>query len=117
MVNFHFGTPTHKIIRRLIITFSLCLTIFLAATPAFAMGSSQAKPSEGIAQLDKIEQRSKDVLKEGPRGMQEVQERAKGGINAVQGGADQSKMNTPENSKEAVSVIDQVKDALSDLGN
>ena len=90
---------------------ALVLGIALVAAnvaPALAIGSSSTSPSEGEANLTAIEQKSKDVLKEGPRGMDKVQARAEGGLNGVQGAADSSKMISPSETQ-ATTVADKVE--------
>lgn len=95
---------------------ALCMLVFVAnVQPAAAFGSSSSKPSDGVVQLDKVEQQAKDVLEKGPRGMEAVTARAEGGLNGVQGGADTSKMSTPENSKDATTVKDSIKGAIKDM--
>ena len=97
---------------------ALCALVFVAnVQPASAFGGSGSKPSDGVVQLDKVEQRSKDVLKNGPRDGDAVASRAEGGLNGVQGGADASKMSTPANSPEATTVADNVKGAIKDMKN
>lgn len=111
-------TQQTRNIRRWAVAAVLGVALLLTnVSPALAIGSSPSDPSDGLTQLDKIEQRSKDVLKNGPRGMEEVQTRAEGGLNGVQGAADRSKMSTPANSQAATSVMDNIKDALSDVAN
>jgi len=95
---------------------AFCLLVFIAnVQPAAAFGSSTSKPSDGVVQLDKVEQQAKDVLKEGPRGIEDVTARAEGGINGVQGGVDVSKMDNPENSQDTATVKGAIKDAIEDL--
>ena len=93
---------------------ALVLGVALLATnvsPALAIGSSPTSPTEGEVSLSKIEQKSKDVLRKGPRGMDEVQARAEGGLNGVQGSADSSKMTSPSETQ-ANTVLDDVKDFI-----
>ena len=95
---------------------ALVLGMALLATnvaPALAIGSTPTSPKDGEANLTKIEQKSKDVLKNGPRGMEEVQARAEGGLNGVQGSADSSKMTSPSETQ-ATTVMDDVKNLLKD---
>lgn len=97
---------------------TLCALVFIAnVQPALAFGGSSSKASEGVTQLDKIEQRANEALEKGPRGADEVTARAEGGINGVQGGADASKMETPANSKETTTVADGIKSAIKEMNN
>jgi hypothetical protein len=92
--------------------------LFLSATvPAFAaagFGSTTSKPTDGTAQLGQIEARSQDIAesKVAPGSIEESAERAKGGINEVQGAADKDKMSRPSNSQNATTVVEQVSKAL-----
>jgi hypothetical protein len=47
--------------------------------------------------------------------LEETQQRANEGLNSVQGAADIEKMKRPENSQQAKTVEDQVKNALGKL--
>jgi hypothetical protein len=90
----------------------LLLTTTVSAL-AFGFGSTPSKPTDGTVQLEKIEQRAEDVAsKVTPGSMKEAEERAKGGINEVQGAADKNKMSRPSNSKGATTVKDQIGKAL-----
>jgi hypothetical protein len=113
-----FATATARL-RRWTLAVGLCLVIlFASALPAAAMSGSPStrnKPTEGEVSLDKIQQRSREVLKEGPRGMEAVTSRAEGGINAVQGGADANKMNRPSNSSQATTAAEKAKKALEKI--
>jgi hypothetical protein len=87
------------------------------AAPAFAavgFGSTPSKPTDGTAQLGKIEARSQDIAesKVAPGSMEEAEARAQGGLNEVQGAADKDKMSRPSNSQNATTVTDQVGKAL-----
>ena len=79
------------------------------------IASSAIEPSaDGVTPFDKIEQRSKDVLREGPRGMDDVQSRADVCLSGVQGGADHSRMSNPANSKDVTTIMDGIKNTLSE---
>lgn len=102
-------------LRFLVVVFACSLIILSNSLPAFAMGSSKSKPSDGVVQLDKIEQRSKDALKTpGAPLADEATARAneKGSINEIQGAADVNKMNRPSNSQNATTPKDQIEKAL-----
>lgn len=92
------------------------LLVFSAATPASAFGSDRSSESKGIPNMTEMKDTSKQAVEEDPRGMKEVQEKAREGSNAVQGGANIEKMNNnPANSQQATSVEDQVRNKLEDL--
>jgi len=84
---------------------------FSSALPAAAVGSSTTK---GEDQLKRIEQKSEEVLKKGPRALEETKSEANKGINAVQGSADAEKMKKEE-SPNATSVEQQVKEAVKNI--
>jgi hypothetical protein len=92
----------------------LFLTTTVPAFAAFGFGSTSSKPTDGTAQLGKIEARSQDIAesKVAPGSMEESEARAQGGINEVQGAADKDKMSRPSNSQNATTVTDQVGKAL-----
>ncbi len=97
---------------RFLIAAVFCTLLFVANTlPAAAATSS---PDKGVTPLQGIEQKSQDVLKEGPRDLEKTQSEAQKGLNAVQGGADYNKLNRPENAK-STSVEEQIKEGLRDL--
>jgi hypothetical protein len=103
--------------RALMIAFVSAFLFLTTTIPAFAavgFGTSSSKPSDGPAQLGKIEARSQDIAesKVAPGSMEESEARAKGGINEVQGDADKDKMSRPSNSQDATTVTDQIGKAL-----
>jgi hypothetical protein len=94
--------------------------LFLSSSvPAFAFGAMPSRPTDGTVQLDKIEQRAQDVAesKVAPGSIEEATERAKGGINEVQGAADKDQMSRPSNSQSATTVKDQIGKALKKAAN
>lgn len=104
-------------VRALMIAFVSAFLFLTTTIPAFAavgFGTSSSKPSDGTAQLGKIEALSQDIAesKVAPGSMKEAQARAQGGINEVQGDADKDKMSRPSNSQDATTVTDQIGKAL-----
>lgn len=98
---------------RFVIAAALCLTLVVSnAFPAAAIGSSKSSPTEGTAQLNKIQEKTDEVARSAPPSLEEVQSKSEKGLNEVQGDADKDKMNRPENSQNATSVIDKVEDYL-----
>jgi hypothetical protein len=96
-----------------LVVFFACSLIFLSnALPAFAMGGSKSKPSDGTVQLNTIEKRAQDVAKSDPLTLEETEARTQGGLNEVQGAADKNKMSRPSNAKGASTIHDQLEGAL-----
>lgn len=99
-------------VRLLIIAFICTLMFFSSVLPAAAIGMGQNK---GEDQLKGIEQKSEEVLKSGPRSLEQTKSEANQGINAVQGGADVNKMKDQGNSQKAKSVEEQIKETVQDI--
>ena len=101
---------------RFLIAAIACVSLLFSSTmPAMAAGkTTPANPTEGEAQLTKILDESEDAAKEGRSSLQEVAERSERGLNEVQGSADYDKMKRPENSQNATSFIDPLKEGLKD---
>lgn len=90
--------------------------LFLGVTnPALAMGSSSSHPSKGTAQMNALQETSRQAVKGEPRSQSQVQRQAQQGPNEVQGSADLDKMNTPNNSRESTTVRKQVENVLEDI--
>lgn len=101
-----------RLVRFLMATF-VCTFLFLSS--AFPVVAATSSATKGEDALKGIQKESEEVLKSDPRSMEEVQSKAKGGLNAVQGGADVNKMYRPENSQDATSVEERVKGFLNDF--
>ncbi len=86
--------------------------LFSQALPVMAIGSTPSSPTQGEAQLDAVQKRSEDALKDPPLSLKQVQDKANEGINEIQGDADYQKMNRPGNSRQATSVEEQVENVL-----
>jgi hypothetical protein len=101
--------------RFLVVVFACSLLILSSSLPAFALGSSKSKPSDGVVKLDKIEQRAEDAMKT-PLSPSADEARARanerGSINELQGAADINKMNRPGNSQGATTAKDQIEKAF-----
>ncbi len=91
-------------VRFVVAAFFGALLLFSNALPTLAVSSS---PTSGEDQLQKIEQKSEDVLKSNPRSLEEVQADAENGLNTVQGEANKNKMKNPGNTS-AMSVEEQI---------
>jgi flagellar motility protein MotE (MotC chaperone) len=90
-----------------------CSLLFLSSTfPAFAIDSYQSDPREGTTQLLEIQRKTDEVAKSAPPGLSKVQKESNEGLNEVQGSADYEKQKRPENSQNATSVEENVKQFL-----
>ncbi|NJO41849.1 MAG: hypothetical protein HC769_03085 [Cyanobacteria bacterium CRU_2_1] len=110
-----FNTIVARSIRFVVIAF-VCTLLFVSnALPAAAIGSTPSKPSEGSVRLDEVQRKSEEVTKADPMNLEETQREANRGINEVQGDADKDQMYRPENSRQATSAAEQVRDALENV--
>jgi hypothetical protein len=92
------------------------LFLFLStANPAMAFGSSNSRPAEGTAQMNSLQETSKQAVKSEPRSRSEVQSKSNTGLNGVQGEADLQKLNSPRNTQSAKSVREQAENALESI--
>lgn len=94
------------------VVFAAVILFVGVASPAIAFGNSSSSPSEGTAQMNNLQETSKQAVKQEPRNRQEVQRKAQQGPNEVQGDADLHGMNVPNNSKQTTTVRKQAEDAL-----
>ncbi len=100
-----FKLPIARLVRFVLVGFVCALLTFAQALPAYA---AKSKPTQGEAQLKKIEGKSIDILKAGgPTSMKKTIKEANKGLNEVQGDADIDKMNRPSNSRGAAPSIEQ----------
>ena len=102
-------------VRPLMIAAACALLIFSSAAPAFAFGKSPSKPSEGVVDLDSVQEQSERAIA-GPKGgvlgnPEAVKENAQKGLNGVQGTADVDDMSRPSNA-EGKTVEENIKEAL-----
>jgi hypothetical protein len=99
---------------RFVIAVVLCTTlVFSNAFPAAAgIGTSKSSPTDATTQLNKIQEKTDEMARSAPPGLEETQAETAKGINEVQGDADKDKMHRPSNSKNATSVQDQVENLL-----
>jgi len=97
---------------RFLIAVSLCTVLLLAnAVPAMAVGGSD----KGGTTLDDIVEKAEQVIKQEPRSMQEVQEKANNKTNTVQGTANQEKMEQSQDSKSGPAMAEDVNETVKDL--
>lgn len=103
-----------KISVRMIVTVVVCGLLFVSsAYPANAVTSS---PTDGEANLNRIQAETDDVARSNPRGIEKVTEKAQQGTNAVQGAADADKMVKPEETN-ATTVKEKAANFLDNLTN
>ncbi len=100
-------------VRFLVVAFTCALLLLTNAFPAFAIESYQSHPTEATDQLNQIQRKTDELAKSPPPGIKEYQENtSEGGLNEIQGKADINKMSRPENSQDATTVEDEVKNIL-----
>ena len=110
----HHFSALSRFVRGLAIALFCTLLLFTNAYPALAIGSDQARPSEGETRLNEILENSEDAIRpENALSSDKVIERANKGLNEVQADADAQQMNRPENSRQATSAAEEVQRALS----
>lgn len=106
-------SSTLRSLRVLMIAFACALVLFVNATPALAIGSTQSNPAEGETRLDEIFEKSEDMLKsDNALDADKVRQQANQGINEIQGSADVQQMNRPSNSQRATSAAEEVQQAV-----
>jgi hypothetical protein len=110
---------TFRPVRIVVAFIASVFLLFSNSVPAFAFGAAPSSPTDGTVQLNKIEERAQDLAesKAAPGSIEESVERAKGGINEVQGAADKDQMSRPGNSQKATSIKDEIGKALKKAAN
>lgn len=99
---------------RLVLTVFVCGILFIAS--AYPAQAANSKPTEGEATLNKIQDKTDDVARSNPRGINEVTEEAQKGLNAVQGAADSDKM-IDRDEANATTVKEKAASFLDNLTN
>jgi high-affinity K+ transport system ATPase subunit B len=98
---------------RFVIVTALCITLLFSNTSiAQAIGTKKSAPTEATDQLNQIQKQTDEVSRKAPLGLEETQAKTQKGLNEVQGDADKDKMKRPENSGNATTVEEQIKDVL-----
>lgn len=104
-------------LRPLAIAVVCALFLFTSATPAFAFGNSDSRPSKGLEQLNGVQKESEKAisgkLSDNNDG-ESVMKNSAEGLNGVQGKADTEDMYSPENSS-ATSVEENIKEVLEEI--
>lgn len=102
-----------RFVRSFVIVAACAFMLFVNAAPAFAIGSTPSRPSEGETRLNDIYKESQDAVRpENALDSDKIIERGNKGLNEVQEDADIDQMNRPENSRQATSAAEQVQRAL-----
>jgi hypothetical protein len=107
-------TSILRSLKVLTITFACTLILLSNAFPAMAIEANRSKPTDKTAQLNTIERKSQKAV-DPQRGVltgEKATAESNAGLNEVQGAADADKMSTPGNSQDAVTVGDEIKNAL-----
>lgn len=100
------------------IAFSVVVLMLFTTSPALAFGfgnqfgNQPSAPNEGVEKLDGIYEKAEEALNSGLQSMEEVQDRARKGINEVQENADVDKMNRPSNSRQVTTIQEKAERAL-----
>lgn len=110
-INFNLSSLIRPV--RFLIACCICaLVLFSSAWPAY---SATSRPTEGEANLTDIERKSQEAIsdkKPGDFDLKKQQKETHPGLNEIQGTADIEKMKRPENSQDATSVEQTIKDVL-----
>ena len=102
-----------RLIKGIAIALVCAVILFSQSYPALAIGSTASRPSEGEPRLNKILDESEDAIRpENALDSEKIIDRANRGLNEVQGTADIQQMNRPDNSRQAKSAAEEVKEAL-----
>jgi len=109
----HFAAAV-RLLKGIAIALICAVVLFSQSYPALAIGSNPTRPSEGEPRLNKILDESEDAIRpENALDSEKIIDRANKGLNEVQGTADIQQMNRPDNSRQAKSAAEEVKEALS----
>ncbi|AFZ34419.1 hypothetical protein Sta7437_0831 [Stanieria cyanosphaera PCC 7437] len=111
MLSINFKSIFHNSVRFLLTAMVCCLLFVANVFPAYAVTSS---PTEGEANLNRIQDKTDEIARSKPLNLEETIEANKGGLNEVQGAADEQKMVEPGETN-ATSVTEQAKKFFTDL--
>ncbi|MEO0770063.1 MAG: hypothetical protein AAFY72_11640 [Cyanobacteria bacterium J06649_4] len=106
-----------SILRSVAIAAACALVVFSSATPAMAFGNSSSEPSDGLAQMDSVQEKSESTISgaiSSDNGTKSVMKNSEKGLNGVQGSANAEKMISPEDAN-ATSVESKIEDALDEV--
>ncbi|MCC0176835.1 hypothetical protein I4641_07570 [Waterburya agarophytonicola K14] len=99
---------------RLVLTVLVCGLLFVAS--AYPAQAATSKTTDGEASLNEIQNKTDDVARSNPRGINEVTKEAQKGLNAVQGSADADKMISPDEAN-ATTVKEKASNFFDSLTN
>ena len=98
-------------VRMLLSIFLSAVLVFAGSFPALA---NMSAPTKGVEQLNKIDEKSKDALRNPATSIEEIEARSQGALNEVQpGAADRDKMY--RSSETIPPAVKQVEKALNKL--
>ncbi len=109
-----------KIFSFLLAAFACVAMFCTSVAPAFASQTDNTTPrdnslSKGAEPMEDIERKSKEVIDQGPRSLDESRSKQGMGLNLVQGNSDKENV-TQETSKRGQTTLnDQVEDAINKL--
>jgi hypothetical protein len=113
MKNIGFGLSVLRPLRFIIVAISCAILFFSNAFPAAAVSAPQSNAEDATTQLLETQKKTDEISTQPPPGLEkQVEETKGGGLNVVQGTADVEKMKRPENSQQAITVEEQVKNLL-----
>lgn len=98
----------------LVLTVLVCGLLFISN--AYPAQATTSKPTDGEVSLNKIQAKTENVARSNPRGIDEIIDESRNGLNGVQGAADKNKMISPEDTN-ATTVEDQAVNLLDNLFN
>ncbi len=100
------------------IALACTLMIFSVAAPAMAFGNSSSSPAKGLEQLDDVQEKSEEAITgqiDNANDGESVIKNSREGLNGVQGAANKQNMKNPANSGGAVSIEENIKEALEEV--
>lgn len=101
---------------RFLLAALVCTILFwtsVAPAQANMFGNSKSKLTDGVEQLNKIDDRAQQSIDRPATSSAEIEKRAQGGLNEIQGAADRDKMYTSNSSEPAVGK--QIEKALDKI--
>ena len=99
---------------RAVLTVFVCGLLFVAV--ASPVQAATSKTTDGEANLNQIQDKTDDVARSNPRGIEEVTKEAQKGTNAVQGGADADKMISKDEAN-ATTVKEKAANFFGNIGD
>ncbi|MUG99011.1 hypothetical protein F7734_44655 [Scytonema sp. UIC 10036] len=110
-----FGLSMLRPVRFVIVAITCALLFFSNTVAASAtVGTNTSNPKEATTQLLETQKRTDEASAKPPLSAEDQIEATKGGgLNEIQGTADIEKMKRPENSRNATTVEDEVKNLLN----